>query len=164
MEIPGETDDGKVLSIIEAHGTDLKNLIPILQAVQEEYGYLPSFAISTIAGRLQISEDVIFGVATFYTHFKFTKPGKHTIKACLGTACYVKGAENLLELIKDKLGIEPGQTTQNGEITLERVACLGCCALAPTIVIDEEVYGKVTTNMLSTLLDEIVADKDRGDL
>ena len=159
MEMKTEYDDEWMQRMIEGHGHDVKNLIPILQATQEEYGYLPSAAISTTAEELQISEDVIFGVATFYTHFKFTKPGKHTIRTCMGTACFVKEADNLLELLRDRLGIEPGQTTSDGMISLERVACLGCCALAPTIVIDDEVYGKMTSNMLTKLLDEIIEEK-----
>ncbi len=162
MEEKQEIDEEIVGKIVDDHGCDIKNLIPILQATQEDYGYLPAAAITIIADRLQISEDVIFGVATFYTHFKFTKPGKHTIKACMGTACFVKGADNLLEILRDRLKIEPGQTTPDGNITLERVACLGCCALAPTVVIDEEVYGKMTSNMLTKLLDEILEEQDDG--
>lgn len=157
-----EMSDEPTLKAVEEHGSDVKNLIPILQEVQEIYGYLPATAIKTIADELQISEDVIFGVATFYTHFKFTKPGKHTIKTCMGTACFVKGADNILEIIRDRLKIEPGQTTPDGHITLERVACLGCCALAPTVVIDEEVYGKMTSNMITKLLDEIVEEHHEG--
>jgi NADH-quinone oxidoreductase subunit E len=162
MEEKLEIDEEFIERMLEGHGSDIKNMIPILQSTQEEYGYLPAAAITLIAEKLQISEDVIFGVATFYTHFKFTKPGKHTIKTCMGTACFVKGADNLMEIIRDRLKIEPGQTTPDGNITLERVACLGCCALAPTIVIDEEVYGKMTSNMLTTLLDEILEEKDDG--
>ncbi len=145
--------------ILEENGSDVKNLIPILQATQEAFGYLPSSGIGAVAEELRISEDVIFGVATFYTHFKFTKPGKHIVKTCMGTACFVKGADNLQEILKDRLKIEPGQTTEDGVITYERVACLGCCALAPTIVIDNEVYGKMTSNKLTALLDDI--DKER---
>ena len=109
-------DDEVQEKILEDNGSDVRNLIPILQATQEAFGYLPAAGIKSIADSLQISEDVIFGVATFYTHFKFTKPGKHTIKACLGTACFVKGADNLLEILRDRLKIEPGQTTEDGSI------------------------------------------------
>ncbi len=147
-----------VKKVIGKHGSDIRHLIPILQAIQEEYGYLPAAAISVAAEELRISEDVIFGVATFYTHFKFTRPGKHTIKACLGTACFVKEAENLLEILKDRLDIKPGETTADGNISLERVACLGCCALAPTIVVDEEVYGKMTPQKLTTVIDEMLQE------
>ncbi|MBN1389438.1 MAG: NAD(P)H-dependent oxidoreductase subunit E [Candidatus Thermoplasmatota archaeon] len=157
-----EYEEERMKGIIEDHGSDVKNLIPILQATQGAFGYLPAAAITTIADELKISEDVIFGVATFYTHFKFTKPGKHTIKACMGTACFVKGADNLMEILRDRLKIEPGQTTADGTISFERVACLGCCALAPTVVVDEEVYGKMTSNKLSALLDEI-QDENRSD-
>lgn len=155
-----EYDEDWMQRMIEDHGHDIKDLIPILQETQEAFGYLPSAAITKISEELKISEDVIFGVATFYTHFKFTRPGKHTIKTCMGTACFVKEADNLLELLKDRLGIEPGETTADGMVSLERVACLGCCALAPTVVVDEEVYGKMTTNMLSKLLDEIMEKQE----
>ncbi len=160
MEEISEYSEEKTDQTIEAYGSDVKNLIPILQSIQETYGYLPSAAISSVAGKLQISEDVIFGVATFYTHFKFTKPGKHIIKTCMGTACFVKGADNLQEILRDRLRIEPGETTSDGNISLERVACLGCCALAPTIVVDQEVYGKMTSNMLTKLLDEIMDERE----
>lgn len=152
-------DEERMRGILEENGSDVKNLIPILQATQEAFGYLPPSGIGAVAEELRISEDVIFGVATFYTHFKFTKPGKHIVKTCMGTACFVKGADNLQEILKDRLKIEPGQTTEDGVITYERVACLGCCALAPTIVIDNEVYGKMTSNKLTALLDDI--DKER---
>ncbi|MGA1873351.1 MAG: NAD(P)H-dependent oxidoreductase subunit E [Thermoplasmatota archaeon] len=165
MEDRKEYDDEETTRIVEEHGTDVKNLIPILQDVQEIYGYLPSAAISTIAEELHISEDVIFGVATFYTHFKFTKPGEHTIKACLGTACFVKGAENLLEILKDRFGIEPGETSEDNSVSLERVACLGCCALAPTIVVDDEVHGNMSSVKLTKIIDELKSEKkaDGGD-
>jgi NADH-quinone oxidoreductase subunit E len=157
-----EINEKQLKKILVEHGSDVKNLIPILQSIQEMYGYLPSAAITAVADELSISEDVIFGVATFYTHFKFTRPGKHTIRACMGTACFVKEAENLMELIRERLGIEAGETTPDGNITFERVACLGCCALAPTIVVDEEVYGKMTTQKLATVLDEMIADSETG--
>jgi len=159
METRREYDDEDTIRIVEEHGTDVKNLIPILQDVQETYGYLPSAAISRIAEKLHISEDVIFGVATFYTHFKFTKPGEHTIKACLGTACFVKGAENLLEILKDRFGIEPGETSEDNKVTLERVACLGCCALAPTIVVDDEVHGNMSSVKLTKIIDELQTER-----
>ena len=150
-----EFNEKQVKKIIEEHGSDIRNLIPILQAIQEAYGYLPAAAISAVASELQISEDVIFGVATFYTHFKFTRPGKHVIRACMGTACFVKGAENLLEILKDRFGIEPGETSADKKISLERVACLGCCALAPTVVVDDEVHGNMSSVKLSKIIDEL---------
>jgi len=154
-----ESSDERTLKIIKEHGSDIKNLIPILQSVQEIYGYLPAAPITTIANELKISEDVIFGVATFYTHFKFTKPGEHVIKACLGTACFVKGADNLLEILKDRFGIEPGETSADNSVSLERVACLGCCALAPTIVVDDEVHGNMSSVKLTKIIDELMEEK-----
>jgi NADH-quinone oxidoreductase subunit E len=163
MERMVDYDDEWTRKMIEDHGYDIKNLIPILQATQEAYGYLPSAAISRIAEELRISEDVIFGVATFYTHFKFTKPGEHTIKACLGTACFVKGAENLLEIMKDRFGIEPGETSEDNSVSLERVACLGCCALAPTIVVDDEVHGNMSSVKLTKIIDELQSQSEIGE-
>lgn len=154
-----ELSEKQLKKILTEHGSDVKNLIPILQSIQEVCGYLPAFAISTVAEELQISEDVIFGVATFYTHFKFTQPGKHTIKACLGTACFVKGAENLLEILKDRFGIEPGETSEDNNVSLERVACLGCCALAPTVVVDEEVHGNMSSVKLTKIINELMSEE-----
>lgn len=161
MESGTDINEKQLKKILAEHSSDVKNLIPILQSIQETYGYLPSAAITAVAEELSISEDVIFGVATFYTHFKFTRPGKHMIRACLGTACFVKEAENLMELIRERLGIKAGETTPDGNISFERVACLGCCALAPTIVVDEEVYGKMTTQKLAKVLDEMIADSEK---
>ena len=160
MEEKLEIDQEAIERMIEGHGSDVKNLIPILQDTQEEFGYLPAAVITIIANKLQISEDVIFGVATFYTHFKFTKPGEHVIKACLGSACFVKGADNLLEILKDRFGIEPGETASDNSVSLERVACLGCCALAPTIVVDEEVHGNMSSVKLTKIIDELMEEKD----
>lgn len=161
MDERQDIDEEFIEKMVEEHGSDVKNLIPILQSTQEEYGYLPAAAITTIANKLQISEDVIFGVATFYTHFKFTKPGEHVIKACLGTACFVKGAENLLEILKDRFSIEPGETSADNSVSLERVACLGCCALAPTIVVDDEVHGNMSSVKLTKIIDELIEEKER---
>jgi NADH-quinone oxidoreductase subunit E len=119
-------------------------LIPILQKVQSELGYLTEEAISEVACFLGISESEIFGVATFYAQFRFTRPVEHSIKVCLGTSCYVRGAMRIMERLQQELGIEPGQTTDDYKFSLERVACFGCCALSPIIVVDDTVYSKVT--------------------
>ena len=149
-----------VKEIIEKHDNNPANLIPILQDVQSEDGYLSGEALADIAQLLGISESTIYGVATFYTQFKFIKPGEHQIKLCQGTACHVKGSNTLLDVIKTSLKIEPGETTEDGKVSLERVACLGCCALAPVIVLDDEVHGKMTQDSTGKLLKSLREDGD----
>ncbi len=119
-------------------------LIPILQKVQEKFGYLPEEAISEIAKFSGMSESEVFGVASFYAQFYFTRRGQHTVKVCLGTACHVRGGERILDEVKKELGIEPGDTTEDYKFSLERVACFGCCALAPVMTVDKTVHTKMT--------------------
>jgi NADH-quinone oxidoreductase subunit E len=130
------------------------DLIPVLQDIQNTYGYLPRHAIHKISRWLKISENEIFGVATFYAQFRFTPPGKHHIKVCLGTACHVKGGEQMLEVLKRRLEVSPGETTSDGEFDLERVACLGCCALAPVVDFDKKVFAQMSVLKLQGILDE----------
>ena len=119
-------------------------LIPILQAVQAKFGYLPEEAVFEVARFLDMPASEIYGVATFYSQFRFTPPGKHTVKVCLGTACYVRGGAQIMEALETELGIKAGETTPDMQFGLERVACFGCCALAPVIVVDDTVYSKMT--------------------
>jgi NADH:ubiquinone oxidoreductase subunit E len=119
-------------------------LIPILQKVQEKFGYLPKEAISEIAKFSRMSESEIFGVASFYAQFYFTRRGQHTVKVCLGTACHVRGGERILDEVKRELDVESGGTTKDYKFSLERVACFGSCALAPVLVINKDVYGRMT--------------------
>ena len=119
-------------------------LISILQEVQKKYGYLPREAISALADELKISENEIYGVATFYAQFRFNKPGKYQIRICQGTACHVRGGKRIMREIERELGISHGETTDDGLFSLERVACMGCCALAPVFVINDTVYGTCT--------------------
>ena len=142
-------------AVVDKYNRDKNNLIPILQAVHSYAGYLSYEAIDLIARELNISEHDIFGTASFYAQFKFEKPGKHLIRACSGTACFVSGGGVILEAIKSKLNIAPGQTTNDGMFSLERVACLGCCALAPVVTIDDEVYGQMSPAKLSRTIDKI---------
>ncbi len=120
-------------------------LIPILQKVQEEFGYLPEEAISEIAKFLGISESESYGVASFYAQFRFERQGKHTVKVCQGTACHVRGSRRILDTVQRELGIQPGQTSEDYQFSLERVACFGSCALAPVMVVNKDVYGRMTT-------------------
>jgi NADH-quinone oxidoreductase subunit E len=129
-------------------------LIPVLQKVQEELGYLPEEAISEIAKFLGLSESGIYGVASFYAQFRFERQGEHRVKVCQGTACYVRGGRRILETVEQELGIQPGGTTEDYRFSLERVACFGACALSPVTVIDNTVYAKMTTVRVRKLLAE----------
>ena len=137
-------------------------IIPMLQEIQEQFRYIPEQAVEWLAEKLKISKQEIYGVATFYNHFKLNPPGKHEIRVCLGTACHVGGGEKLLDTLQERLGIDPGQTTADGRFSLERVACVGACALAPAVVIDDEVHGRMTQRTLKRLLDSIDRDDKKA--
>ena len=126
--------------------------IPVLQQVQQELGYLSEEAVSEIARFLNLSENEVFGVASFYAQFRFTRPGEHNIKVCLGTACHVRGGERIMEEMERELGISSGETTGDYKFGLERVACFGSCALAPVMVIDNKVYGRMTPGNAKEIL------------
>lgn len=127
-------------------------LIPILQEVQESHGYVSPGVIDEIGAFTGVSPGEIFGVASFYAHFRFTKPGKHTIKVCRGTACHVRGSERILELVERELKVRAGQTTADELFSLERIACFGCCALAPVVVVDKDVHGRMSSTKARRLL------------
>jgi NADH-quinone oxidoreductase subunit E len=134
----------ELATILAEHEGEKGALIPMLQIVQEKFGYLTEEAISEIAKSTRMSESEIFGVASFYAQFYFTRRGQHTVKVCLGTACHVRGGEKILDEIKRELGVESGGTTEDYKFSLERVACFGSCALAPVLVINKDVYGRMT--------------------
>jgi len=141
-----EVDIREQLSEILSHYTGQRDeLIPILQEAQEQFGYLPEEVMSGIAKFLRLSESTVFGVATFYAQFKFTPTGKRIVKVCRGTACHVRGGARILRGVEKRLGIKPGETTSDFEYTLETVACIGACALAPTMTVDKETHGQMTT-------------------
>jgi NADH:ubiquinone oxidoreductase subunit E len=123
-------------------------LIPILQAAQSTYGYLPGEVLELIADRLGLSVGKVYGVATFYAQFYLERRGRHILKLCDGTACHVKGTPVLMTAIEEEFDIGPGETTSDGELTVEIVYCLGSCALAPVAVLDEEVIGRMRQEML----------------
>lgn len=118
-------------------------LIPILQRAQAIYGYLPVEVLQHIADRLDVSLGKVYGVTTFYAQFYLEKKGKHTLRVCDGTACHVKGAPALMSAVKQEFGVEPGETSSDGELTEEIVYCLGSCALAPAAVLDGQVMGRL---------------------
>ncbi len=127
-------------------------LIPILQEVQEQYGYISPVVVDEISDFTRVSPGEIFGVASFYSQFRFTKPGEHTIKVCLGTACHVRGSARILELLEHQLKIKTGQTTADDKFSLEHVACFGCCALAPVVVMDKDVHGRMSSTKTQKLV------------
>ena len=139
--------------VVRQFARDRTNLIPILQKAQEVEGYLSPEAIAEISRFLDISENDIYSVASFFAQFRFTRPGDHTVKVCLGTACHVRGGARILEGVVRELTIKPGQTTPDFKFSLERVACLGCCALAPVMVMDNEIHSKMTPAKAKEVLD-----------
>ncbi|HOF87491.1 MAG TPA: NADH-quinone oxidoreductase subunit NuoE [Armatimonadota bacterium] len=128
-------------------------LIPLLQAVQEEFGYLPQDALRAIARHLNLPAAKVFGVATFYNQFRLKPVGAHTIRVCRGTACHVRGSKQLLDAVADHLGVTPGETTADGEFTLETVACIGACSIAPVVMVDGDFHGAVKSNAVAKLLE-----------
>lgn len=136
--------DSEVKTISGDYSTR-SELIPILQEVQETEGFLSEKSLEKISKILNISQTEIYAVATFYSQFKFKPPAKHKIKVCLGTACHVKGGEKVMEAVKRSLNLDNGDTTSDLEYSVERVACIGCCALAPCIRINNHVYGELTS-------------------
>lgn len=139
----------KILSCFE--GTTME-LIPILQQVQSELGFLPELAMSKVSRFLNEPESSVYGVATFYEQFRFAPNGKNVITVCRGTACHVRGAQQLIETVENSLGIKEGETTEDQEFTLETAACIGCCALAPCVLVNEEVEAKLTPKKMDEFL------------
>lgn len=142
-------DIAKMLASIEKRRA---KLIPILQEIQQRHEYLSKEAMEMVAKHLEISSSEVYGVATFYNQFRFHPPGKHQIKVCLGTACHVVGSDIILENFERKLGIKDGETTADREFSIERVACVGCCALAPVAVVDDVVQANMAPSKVEGIL------------
>jgi len=130
-------------------------LIPLLQSAQDHFGYVPRKAINYIAGVTGVPESEVYGVITFYSQFRLQPMGKYVIRACDGTACHVSGSRMIIDTIEDELGIEVGGTTEDGIFTLNTVACIGCCSLAPVIMINDETHGQLTPASVRKLLREV---------
>lgn len=146
----------KVCAILDRHHRDSARLIPILQAVQEEYRYLPQEILTYVATALSVAPARVFGVATFYSHFALEPKGKHVIRVCDGTACHVKQSTAILDAVTKPLGLGgKRKTTPDMMFTVETVACLGACGLAPVVVADEQVHGQMTPESGARLVDEI---------
>ncbi|MCF6157010.1 MAG: NADH-quinone oxidoreductase subunit NuoE [wastewater metagenome] len=151
--IQGESIDlSGVEEILEKYKGVRGALIPILQQVQAVYGYLPEPAVNLIAEQLNMGASEIIGVATFYAQFHLTQRGQHIIKVCCGTACHVKGAKKITEKLSKTLDVRVGMTTEDKLFTLEEVACLGACSLAPVMMVDEDVHGKLASDTVSEVI------------
>ena len=137
-------------------------LIPILQKAQDVYGYLPKEVLQQIADEMGVSLGKVYGVATFYAQFYLEKRGRHILKLCDGTACHVKGTPLLVTALEDGFEIDPGETTEDGELTIEIVYCLGSCALAPVTVLDEQVMGRMRPEMLVRKVKKHIANAEKA--
>ena len=144
----------QLTEVFARHGRERSDLIPILQEAQEELGYLSRETMLAIARRLRIPASSVYGVATFYAQFYLEPRGRHRLLVCRGTACHVRGGREIRESVERKLGIKEGETTEDLLISYETVACLGTCALAPVLVIDDRYYGGMTPDRVGGVLDE----------
>ncbi len=144
--------------LLSGYSGESGDLVPILQEVQERFGYLPGEVMQGIAKFLSLPESTVYGVSTFYSQFKFVPTGKRIVKVCRGTACHVRGGARILSEVEKRLGVKPGETTDDLEYTLETVACIGACALAPTMVIDKETHRQMTTKKVG----EVFSDRGKA--
>ena len=141
--------------LLAEHEPATDSLIPILQDIQDAFGYISEGALSGVSAYLNLSESEIYGVATFYTQFRFERQGDHIVHACCGTACHVKRAPQVIQEVSRRLGLQPGETSADCKYSMATVACIGSCALAPVVVIDGNVHGRVEMKKLKRLLDKI---------
>ena len=141
--------------VLEEYASQPGSLITILQQAQEIYGYLPKDVMYHIADAVGTTPAEVVGVATFYSQFRFQAVGKYLIMICKGTACYVNGAERIIEAVQEELGIGDNQTTEDGLFSLSLVSCLGCCSLAPVMMINEDTYGSLTPDKVRKILRDI---------
>ena len=148
-------ENNELKEIIEKYEKDKSNLIQILNQVQEKYGYISQDAQKAISEYLDISMAEVYGVITFYSRFTLKPKGKYNIAVCLGTACFVKGSEKVLDKVKDILKIDVGQTTEDGLFSIEATRCVGACGLAPVFTVNDEVYGKATPEMVESVIKRI---------
>lgn len=146
--------DERIEQILSKYKKDKSNLIQILNEVQETYGYIPEDVQLEISKYLGMEMAEIYGVITFYARFTLKPKGKYNIAVCLGTACFVKGSKKILERVKQKLGIDVGETTKDGKFSIEATRCIGACGLAPVFTVNDEVYGKATPELVDKVLDE----------
>jgi NADH-quinone oxidoreductase subunit E len=150
----------RIRTEIAGSSRERRRLIPLLQQVQQRLKYLPEKALNMVAEHLELPLSEVSGVASFYNQFRFHPPGKYPIKVCMGTACHVRGGEIILENFERKLGIREGETTEDREFSIERVACVGCCALAPVTLVGDIVQGHMAPSKVEGLFTRIQVEKD----
>lgn len=141
-------------AVVHKHNVQPGAVIPILQEIQDSYGYVPPVVIERIAENMGIPSSDIFGIVTFYTQFRLQPLGKNLIKVCHGTACHLSGAERIAEAIAQATGAREGETSRDGLFTVERVACLGCCSLAPCIMLNGEIHGRLTPEAVAKVVNQ----------
>lgn len=152
----------QINTIIERHRTKRTSLISILHDIQDECNYLPEYALRQVAVKLSMDFNDIYGVATFYKSFSLLSKGKHSITLCLGTACHVRGGPKILRGLKKELGIEPGQTTPDQNISLEAVNCLGVCAIGPAMVVNGKIYGEMNWAKAKRIVEKLSKKRNGG--
>jgi NADH-quinone oxidoreductase E subunit len=157
---PKEIDWDKLAAVIAKHENEKWALIPLLQEVQEAFGYVPPESIEPIAQALKMFPSQVQGVITFYAGFSLKPKGKYVLRVCRGTACHVKGSRNILRLMQNELGLEKGETSADYQFTLETVACLGACFVAPAMMVNRTYYGKLAPTRISSLLAQYGKDKE----
>ena len=162
MRTLAPSDLSLIEPVLDTYADTPGSLITILQETQETYGYLPMDVMEHIAERTHTPIATIVGVATFYAQFRLEPVGKHLIMLCQGTACHVNGSELISAAVTDELGIEDGQTTEDGLFTLKHVACLGCCSLSPVMMINEHTYGSLTPDKARKILRGLAAEDAEG--
>ncbi|MFP3998815.1 MAG: NADH-quinone oxidoreductase subunit NuoE [Desulfobacterales bacterium] len=157
---PNEFDRDKLHEIINDYRDRKWALIPLLQEVQEEFGFVPPESIEPIAEALNMFASQVQGVITFYSGFSLKPKGRYVLRVCRGTACHVKGSRSILRLVKKQLELEEGETSQDYQFTLETVACLGACFLAPTMMVNRDYYGRLNPTKVISVLSEYGKDKE----
>jgi len=150
-----KTDYSTILKkVLKKNDYNASALIAILQDLQHEIRFLPGEVLEELAEMLDIPKSRVYSVVTFYKAFKLSPPGKHVVKVCLGTACHIKGGSELINALESKLGVKEEEVTEDGEFSYEPVMCVGCCGLAPVVMIDETFHGKVTPKQIPKILSE----------
>ena len=149
-------NDPKMQEILNQYKQDKDNLIQMLNEIQEHYGYIPIEVQKELSEFLSIPMAEIYGVVTFYSRFSLKPKGKYNISVCLGTACFVKGSQKIMDRLLERLKIQAGETTQDGLFSIEETRCVGACGLAPVFTVNGEVYGKATVQKLDQVLDELM--------
>ena len=141
--------------ILEKYKPEKENLIQILNEVQEKYGYIPKIAQLEISEYLKVPMAEVYGVITFYSRFTLEPKGKYNISVCLGTACFVKGSQKILDRLKERLNLEEGKTSEDGKFSIDTTRCVGACGIAPVFTVNDEVYGRATVKKLDEVLNEL---------